>query len=59
MQNQLDKRSISVYRLSGIPNPTIFSYKNNGVEPTFSNMVKIADALGVSLDEFRSDETNG
>ncbi|WP_244974062.1 helix-turn-helix domain-containing protein [Limosilactobacillus portuensis] len=53
---------MSVYRLSkltGIPNPTIFSYKNNGVEPTFSNMVKIADALGVSLDEFRSDETNG
>ena len=62
VQNQLDKQSMSVYRLSkltGIPNPTIFSYKNNGVEPTFSNMVKIADALGVSLDEFRSDKGNG
>ena len=62
VQKQLDKQSMSVYRLSkltGIPNPTIFSYKNNGVEPTFSNMVKIADALGVSLDEFRSDKGNG
>ena len=41
VQNTLNKQSIS--------------YKNDGVEPTFNNMEKIADALNVSLDEFRSD----
>ena len=58
IQNQLTKKSMSVYRLSkltGIPNSTLLSYKNDGVEPTFNNMEKIADALNVSLDEFRSD----
>ena len=58
VQNQLTKKSMSVYRLSkltGIPNSTLLSYKNDGVEPTFNNMEKIADALNVSLDEFRSD----
>ena len=59
VRNQLTKKSMSVYRLSkltGIPNSTLLSYKNNGVEPTFNNMEKIADALNVSLDEFRSDK---
>lgn len=58
IQNQLTKKSMSVYRLSkltNIPNSTLLSYKNDGVEPTFNNMEKIADALNVSLDEFRSD----
>ncbi|MDM8243604.1 helix-turn-helix domain-containing protein [Limosilactobacillus vaginalis] len=62
VQNQLTKKSMSVYRLSkltGIPNSTLLSYKNDGVEPTFNNMEKIADALGVSLDEFRGDKGNG
>ena len=61
VQNQLTKKSMSVYRLSkltGIPNSTLLSYKNDGVEPTFNNMEKIADALGVSLDEFRGDKGN-
>ena len=62
VRNQLTKKSMSVYRLSkltGIPNSTLLSYKNDGVEPTFNNMEKIADALGVSLDEFRGDKGNG
>mgnify|MGYP005792741331 CR=1 FL=1 len=62
VQNQLTKKSMSVYRLSkltGIPNSTLLSYKNDGVEPTFNNMEKIADALGVILDEFRGDKGNG
>lgn len=52
---------MSIYRLSkltNIPNSTLLSYKNNGVEPTFNNMEKIADALNVSLDEFR-EKKNG
>ena len=56
VQAQLDKKHITVYRLAkltGIPNNTLYEYKNNGVEPSFSNMVKIADALDVSLDVFR------
>ena len=56
IQIQLDKQKISVYRLSkmtGIPLTTIYNYKNDRKEPPFKNMVKIADALDVSLDVFR------
>ncbi|MCW4387107.1 helix-turn-helix domain-containing protein, partial [Limosilactobacillus oris] len=35
------------------PNNTLYEYKNNDVQPTFNNMIKIADALDVSLDVFR------
>lgn len=56
IQTQLDKKHITVYRLAkltGIPNNTLYEYKNNDVQPTFNNMIKIADALDVSLDVFR------
>ena len=56
IQSQLNQKEMSIYRLSkitGIPDNTLYGYKNNGVEPSFSNMVKIADALDVSLDVFR------
>lgn len=56
IQTQLDKKHITVYRLAkltGIPNNTLYEYKNNDVQPTFNNMIKIADALDVSLDIFR------
>lgn len=56
IQTQLDKQHMSVYRLSklsGIPNNTLYQYKNNGVQPTFNIMCKIADVLDVSLDVFR------
>ena len=57
IKNQMDKQGISAYRLAkmtGLSLNTMQNYKN-GHEPSFSNVVKIADALGVSLDEFRSD----
>lgn len=60
IQKQLDKCHMSVYRLSkitGIPNNTLYQYKNQGVEPSFKNMVKIADALDFSLDVFRKEVT--
>ncbi|MCH3911472.1 MAG: helix-turn-helix transcriptional regulator [Limosilactobacillus oris] len=56
IQTQLDKKHITVYRLAkltSIPNNTLYEYKNNDVQPTFNNMIKIADALDVSLDIFR------
>lgn len=56
IQVQLNKRELSIYRLSkmtGIPMNTLYSYKNLGKEPPFKNMVKIADALDVSLDVFK------
>ena len=56
IQIQLDKQNMTAYRLSkmtGIPLTTIYSYKNDGKEPPFKNMCKIADALNVSLDVFR------
>lgn len=58
VQKQLDKQSMSIYRLSkitGILDNTLYSYSRGVSEPSFRNMEKIADALGVSLDEFRSD----
>lgn len=58
IQAQLDKRHVTVYRLSkltGIPSNTLYEYKNNSVQPMFNNMVKIADALDVSLDVFREE----
>ena len=57
IKNLMDKLGISAYRLAkmtGLSLNTMQNYKN-GHEPIFSNVVKIADALGVSLDEFRSD----
>lgn len=56
IQVQLDKQNMTAYRLSkmtGIPLTTIYNYKNDGKEPPFKNMCKIADALNVSLDVFR------
>ena len=56
IQVQLDKQNLTAYRLSkmtGIPLTTIYNYKNDGKEPPFKNMCKIADALDVSLDVFR------
>lgn len=58
IQNQLEQKEISVYRLSkltGIAETTLHNYKH-GSEPSFSNMVKIADALDVSLDVFRKEK---
>lgn len=52
----LNEKKISRYKLSkltGIPETTLASYKNDGVNPSFINVCKIADALNVSLDELR------
>lgn len=56
IQKQLDDQQLTVLALSQltkIPNNTLYNYKNHGIEPSFKNMVKIADALNVSLDVFR------
>ncbi|QLL70252.1 helix-turn-helix domain-containing protein [Lactobacillus sp. 3B(2020)] len=56
VENELTRQGKSVYWLgkqTGIPTNTLYQYKNDGVEPTFSKVCKIADALGVSLDELR------
>lgn len=60
IKDEMDKQGMSAYRLSkitGLSQNTLQNYKN-GHEPSFSNVCKIADALGVSLDKFRS-EVNG
>lgn len=58
IEKRIKEQGISIYKLSkitGIPNPTFYNYRN-GSEPSFKNMCKIADALGVSLDYFREEE---
>ncbi|MCR1897275.1 helix-turn-helix domain-containing protein [Ligilactobacillus murinus] len=55
IEKELMRQKISVYRLSkntGISATTLQNYKN-GIEPSFKNMCKIANALDVSLDYFR------
>ncbi|MDU8985807.1 helix-turn-helix domain-containing protein [Ligilactobacillus animalis] len=57
IEKELMRQKISVYRLAkntGIKQTTLQNYKN-GTEPSFKNMCKIADALGVSLDYFRDE----
>ena len=49
----------SIYWLAkqtGILDNTLYQYKNKGVEPSFRNVCKIADALQVSLLELREDD---
>lgn len=68
MWNQVEKiikeKHISIYRLSkltGIHENTLRNYKkgyrrSGASEPSFTNACKIADALGVSLDDLRGDK---
>lgn len=59
IQEYLDKKRWSLSRLSretGIPYGTLANYKfrkGQKYDPSFSNACKIADALGVSLDDLR------
>lgn len=58
LEELLKSKNITRYKLSkltGIGQTTLQSYKD-GVEPSFKNMCKIADALDVSLDYFRKDD---
>ena len=59
IQDELKKQGKSVYWLSkqtGISDNTLYSYKNYGIEPTFNKVCKIADALGISLDDLREED---
>ncbi|MHC6158592.1 helix-turn-helix transcriptional regulator [Lactobacillus delbrueckii] len=54
----LKSRGLTVYWLSqktGIPQTTLGNYRN-GAMPSFVNACKIADALGVSLDDLGGDQ---
>lgn len=56
VQKELDKSKCSLHhfsKVSGIPESTLKKYKFNGSDPSFTNACKIADALGVSLDDLR------
>lgn len=51
----LKKKKMSIYKLAkltGIPDTSLHNYKN-GSQLSFVNACKIADALGVSLDDLR------
>lgn len=55
LEELLRSKNITRYKLSkltGIRQTTLQSYKD-GAEPSFKNMIRIADALDVSLDYFR------
>ncbi|MCX7579416.1 XRE family transcriptional regulator [Leuconostoc falkenbergense] len=58
IQKQLEIQNKTAYWLakkSGIPIQTIYSLRNNdNADTSFHNMERIANALDVSLDEFRT-----
>ncbi len=59
IQKQLNKRGWSLLKLSkisGVPEGTLKEYKFKKTDPSFKNACKVADALGVSLDELRGDK---
>lgn len=56
VQHYLDKKGWSLNKLSQetrISQSTLEGYKYNNVDPTFGKICKIADALGISLDDLR------
>lgn len=58
----LEQRNISHYRLSklsGVSESTINTMIRGEINyPSFENAIKIADALDISLDEFRNGDKN-
>lgn len=59
IQKALNEKNLSIYKLAkitGIRDSTLHNYKR-GSEPSFKNMCRIADALDVSLDYFRKEES--
>lgn len=56
VEKLLKEQQLSVYQLSKltkIPDSTLRNYKYKHSEISFKNACKIADVLGVSLDELR------
>ena len=59
IQQYLDEKQWSLVKfskISGVPEGTLKEYKFKQTEPSFKTACKIADALGVSLDELRGDK---
>ncbi|MCT3423921.1 XRE family transcriptional regulator [Lactobacillus helveticus] len=56
VEKYLQQKNITIYKLSkltGIPDNTLRNYRSKKSDPSFTNACKIADALGVSLDNLR------
>lgn len=62
IQHQLDKKNWTVYRLTkeaGLSQNLLYEFKNGrSNDLSFSSVCKIADALGVSTEEFREEKAN-
>ena len=59
VEEVLQIKNISIKSLSiksGLNYETLRNYRYKHYEPTFKTMCKIADALGVNLDELRGDK---
>lgn len=62
IQKQLDKRNKTAYWLSkktGISESRIYALRKGSTkEISFNKVIKIADALGVDINEFREEQGN-
>lgn len=59
VQKILNSKSWSLHHFSiiaDVPDATLRMYKFKETVPSYSNACKIADALGISLDDLRGDE---
>lgn len=57
----LKEKGLTVYKLSkltGISDNTLRNYRSKHSDPSFNNACKIADALGVKLDDLRDKNLN-
>lgn len=57
----LKEKGSTVYKLSkltGISDNTLRNYRSKHSDPSFTNACKIADALGVKLDDLRDKKLN-
>ncbi len=59
LEEQLERAGVGAYRLSqlsGVSKQTISEFLNKGKLPSWESAIRIALALNVSLDVFRSDD---
>lgn len=54
-REELGYTNYKISNLTGIPESTLRSYEKRGVKPSFENVCKIADVLGLDLDVLKEE----
>lgn len=54
-REELGYTNYKISNLTGIPESTLRSYEKRGVKPSFENVCKIANVLGMDLDVLKEE----